>query len=233
MEYKTLKMYDNTWAVEDGGVRIFVAAGSEKALVIDTGFGDIDVIEAVRTLTDLPLELINTHADRDHVGGNGAFESFYMHPSEAAAYYADPSHGGEIIPVWDGSVIDLGGRQLEVIHVPGHTPGSITLLDKEQRCVIGGDPVQEGGRIFMFGPTRCMKVYPAGLEHLMERVEEFDSVYPSHGKLCVDKSVIPALIEGAKAVMEGRAAPFNEEMRGIPISVYDGGPSKFLCGRKE
>ncbi len=232
MEYKTVRLYDNTWAIEDGGVRIFVIRGSEKALVVDTGFGDIDVIGAVRSLTDLPLELLNTHADRDHVGGNAPFESFYMHPAEAASYYADPARGGEIRPVWEGSVIDLGDRPLEVLHVPGHTPGSVTLLDPAQRCLIGGDPIQEGGRIYMFGPARCMKIYPLGLEHVMERAADFDVVYPSHAKLCVEKSVIPKLIEGALDIMAGKAQYVDEELpgRGV-VRIYDAGVSKFLCER--
>ena len=229
---EVIRINDNSWRIDEGFVRYFLLEGKDFALMVDSGASSPDAKKIAEGLTDLPVKLINTHSDPDHISGNEAFESFWMHPADEA-YYREKGGKRELLPVKDGEVIDLGGRQLEVIHVPGHTPGSITLLDKEQRCVIGGDPVQEGGRIFMFGPTRCMKVYPAGLEHLMERGDEFDSVYPSHGKLCVDKSVIPALIEGAKAVMEGRAAPFNEEMRGIPISVYDGGPSKFLCGRKE
>ena len=43
------------------GVRIFLAAGEEKALVIDTGMTGVDIHRSAREVTDLPLMIINTH----------------------------------------------------------------------------------------------------------------------------------------------------------------------------
>ncbi len=230
MDHKIIELYQDTYAIEDGGVRIFVITGGSRALVVDTGFGDMDVMAEVRKVTDLPVELLVTHADMDHVGGNAAFERFYMHPSEAAAYYGKPGASGTMMPVWEGSVIDLGWRQLEILHIPGHTPGSITVLDKTNKALIGGDPIQEDGRIFMFGPQRNMPAYIAGLEHLMKREADFDVIYPSHAKLCVSKEIIPKLIEGAKAVLAGQVEGKAEEMHGNPITSYDIGTAVFLCG---
>ena len=78
--------------------------------------------------------------------------------------------------MFEGDIIDLGERKLEVVHVPGHTPGSITLLDREERCLIGGDPIQIDGEIYMFGLHRDMEAYVFGLEHLLERAGEFDGM---------------------------------------------------------
>ena len=124
------ELFENTWAIEDMGVRIFLLTGKERALVIDTGMTGIGVPSEVRKHTDLPFMLMNTHADRDHVAGNDRFSEFYMHPSEAAFYHNVQKGTGKIIPVFDGDEIDLGGRILEIIHLPGHTPGSITVLDR-------------------------------------------------------------------------------------------------------
>ena len=71
----------------------------------------------------------------------------------------DRREKGRVLPAFEGDIIDLGERKLEVIHVPGHTPGSITLLDREERCLIGGDPVQIDGEIYMFGLHRDMEAY--------------------------------------------------------------------------
>ncbi|MBR0130610.1 MAG: MBL fold metallo-hydrolase [Firmicutes bacterium] len=229
MDFKITRLYDDSWAVEDGGVRFFILAGSRKALVVDTGFGNVDVVAAARTVTDLPLVLLNTHADRDHVGGNAAFDWAYMHPSEGIVYHNIAGSSGKTVPVWDGEIIDLGWRQLEVVHIPGHTPGSISILDKTNRALIGGDPIQEGGRIFMFGMHRDMEAYIAGLRHLMEREAEFDVIYPSHAKLCVEKSVIPKLIDGAVSVLAGQVEGKDEDMFGNTITTYDVGVDVFLC----
>ncbi len=55
--------------------------------------------------------------------------------------------------LWEGTVIDLGFWKFEVILTPGHTPGSIMLLDREKRLLISGDTIQAGD-IYMFGPGR-------------------------------------------------------------------------------
>ena len=204
MVYQIIKLYENTWMIEDMGVRIFILAGNEKALVIDTGMTGLPICDIVRHVTDLPVVLLNTHADPDHIAGNDAFVEFYMHPSEAIIYHNIHHRKGRMLPVFDGDVIDLGGRNVQVIHVPGHTPGSITVLDGKQRCLIGGDPIQEDGDIFMFGMHRDMEAYIAGLERLWKRESEFDYIYPSHAKVKVDKDIIHKLICGAEGILAGR-----------------------------
>ena len=223
------ELYEKTWAVEDDGVRIFILAGAEKSLIIDTGRTGMPVLEAVRKVTDLPVMLLNTHADPDHIAGNDAFEEFYMHPSEAIVYHSIHHGKGRMLPVFDGDEIDLGGRTVQVLHVPGHTPGSITILDKEQRCLIGGDPIQEDGDIYMFGLHRDMEAYIAGLKRLWMREKEFDAVYPSHAKLKIRKSVIPELIQGSEKILAGKCTGTEREVHGKKILSVDVGVSRFLC----
>ena len=55
-----------SWVVDDQGVRIFILAGSEKALIVDSGMTGLNVMGLARKYTNLPLELLNTHAD--HAG---------------------------------------------------------------------------------------------------------------------------------------------------------------------
>ena len=226
---KAEKIYENTYVIDDHGVRIFILVGKEKALVVDTGFSGPDVRKLAAEVTDLPLELLNTHGDMDHVSGNAAFPEFYMHPAEACAYHHSGRSTGSIIPVYDGTVLDLGSRKVEVLHVPGHTPGSITLLDEEHRCLIGGDPIQKGGEIYMFGPYRDMEAYIIGLEHLMEKEELFDRIYPSHAELPVGKEVIPELIEAAKDILAGKVSGISKEVHGFSVTAYEAGGNWFLC----
>ncbi len=233
METPVRELYAGTWAIEDGGVRIFVLAGNDRAMVVDTGMTGLDVRAIAAGLTPLPLFLVNTHADRDHVGGNGAFDTFYMHPSEAFLYHQGPVGTGKMKPVYEGTTFDLGGRTVKAVHIPGHTPGSISLLDVDDRCLIGGDPIQENGNIFMFGQHRDMEAYILGLEHVWEMEREFDCIYPSHADMPVGKEVIPKLIAGARAILDGTAAGVPGELHGNKITIYDVGVSRFLCGRSE
>ena len=115
MQAPVTQLYENTWAIEDRGVRIFVLEGTERAMVVDTGMTGLDIRTLAGGLTPLPLFLVNTHADMDHVAGNGAFDSFYMHPAEAAVYHHGPIGIGKIIPVYEGTVFDLGNRLVKVL----------------------------------------------------------------------------------------------------------------------
>ncbi|MBQ6267274.1 MAG: MBL fold metallo-hydrolase [Clostridia bacterium] len=222
------ELFADTWVQTDRGVRIFLLAGKERALVIDTGMTGLDIRAMAAAQTDLPFELLNTHADRDHIASNAQFPSFYMHPAEAA-FYHNVQHGrGRILPVFDGDVIDLGARELEILHLPGHTPGSITVLDRRSRCLIGGDPIQADGDIYMFGPQRDFEAYIASLRRLARR-EDFDAIYPSHAAEKVSRDVIAPLIDGAGRILAGEVPGTAEERHGQRIRVCDVGVARFLC----
>lgn len=79
---ETIKINENTYRIEDGHVRFYLFIGKEKAALIDTGMYVPDAKAIAEEITDLPLILINTHADPDHISGNGAFDRFYMSAKE-------------------------------------------------------------------------------------------------------------------------------------------------------
>ncbi|MBR4392830.1 MAG: MBL fold metallo-hydrolase [Oscillospiraceae bacterium] len=227
MEYQIIQINHNTWRIEDNGVRFFLLAGEERALLVDSGRDVRNAREIAESLTDLPLSLINTHADGDHVACNGQFESFYMHPAEEPNYRRG-DRPGTILPVQEGDVLDLGGRPLEIIHIPGHTPGSIALLDIADRVLISGDPVQDG-RIFMFGPFRNMENYIRSLEHLQNWAGRFDEVWPSHASFPVSPELIGKLYDGAQDILAGKVSCSSEELYGKRILAFDLGFATFLC----
>ena len=227
MEMQIIRINENSWRIEDAGVRFFLLTGTERALLVDSGRSGQNAKEIAESLTSLPLSLLNTHADGDHVAGNAQFSSFYMHPDEEENYRRG-SRPGRILPVREGDAIELGGRQMEIIHLPGHTPGSIALLDVQNRVLISGDPIQDG-RIFQFGRFRNMENFIASLAHLQDWNGQFDEVWPSHASFPVSPSLIPLLHDGAEAVMRGEIRFCREEVFGTAIRAYDIGCATFLC----
>lgn len=223
-----IKINENTWRIEDAGVRFFLLAGEKKALLIDSGMTVHNAKEIAQELTNLPIELLNTHADIDHIGSNDEFDSFYMNPAEASNYYNTNQRTGTMIPVTDEDIVDLGGRELEIITLPGHTPGSIAVLDKKNRVLISGDPIQDGN-IFMFGVQREMHAYILSLEKLENYKDRFDTIYPSHGSFPVKPELIDALHEGAMRILAGEIEGSEAEMHGTKIKRYDVGAAGFLC----
>ena len=228
MNCEIIPINEISWRIEDRGVRCFLLTGSEKALLIDSGRELHTARDIAESLTDLPVMLLNTHADGDHTGSNEQFESFYMHPDEEA-HVRRGGRGGTIIPVREGDILDLGGRELRIIDLPGHTPGSIAVLDVGNQVLISGDPVQEHGRIFMFGAHRNMENYIRSLEHLETFTAEFDEIWPSHADIPISPALIRKLHDGALDVLDGKVAGSPVEVHGNQVIAYDLGFCTLLC----
>ncbi len=205
----------------------FLLAGTEKALLIDSGMNTPNAKQIAESITKLPIIILNTHADPDHISGNRSFNYFYMHPDEEENYRA---HGGlgAILPIKDNDVIDLGRRPLKIIFIPGHTPGSIAVLDINNRVLISGDTVQDGN-IFMFKERRNMSIYIESLKKLSMLTDSFDTIYPSHGSFPVFPELIVNLIEGAGQILDGREKGKVVDIFGAKVMLYKFPYAGFLC----
>ena len=223
-----IKMSEDTWRIEDNDVRFFLLAGKKKALLIDSGMLINNAKEIAQQLVSLPIELLNTHADRDHVGSNAEFETFYMHAAEASNYYNTQKKTGKFISIENGDIIDLGDRKLEIITIPGHTPGSVALLDISNRVLYSGDTVQDG-TIFMFGVQREFHAYIQSLEKLETMKDRFDTIYPSHGTIPVKPDLISQLHASALSILAGSVEATDVEFHGMAVKQYDVGCAAFWC----
>lgn len=231
-DYQIINIKPGEWAIEES-VRFFLFEGTEKALLVDTGATLEGVSEIVKSLTDKPVILVNTHTDIDHIHANGEFDCCYMHPAEYS-YKKVEQYGWDVRPLWEGDIIDIGGRRFEVIETPGHTSGSICLLDRENRILLGGDVVQEGGIIYMYGPGRSMRAYKQSLERLYEKYgDAFDTVYNCHEAFPCQKALIPRLIEAADSVVSGKAEGKAVDFYGSKIWDYDCGVLHYYTNRWE
>ena len=144
---QTYRWRDDFYFLDDGRVRQFLILGIRRALLIDTGFEESHVIDAVRAVTDLPVKVLMTHGDPDHTGGLKNFKSCYMREKDWHLVQADV----ELHPLEEGELFPCGDYCLEVIEIPGHTYGSVAFLDRKNRLLLSGDSVQKEGPIYLFG----------------------------------------------------------------------------------
>lgn len=221
-----VRINENTYSYEDGGVRFFLLTGKDSALLIDSGMMVRNARELASLVTSLPLRLFNTHADPDHIGSNDEFDEVMMNPAEFVNY-PKPHPSQKMIPVYDGDIIDLGERPLKAIALPGHTPGSTALLDLNSGMLFSGDPIQDG-HIFMFGTMRDISAYILSLKRLLTFSDGIKEIYPCHGTCPVKPDLIGKLIDGAERIERGEVASKIVEKFGQRIRVYDIGAAVFL-----
>lgn len=228
---EVIRINEETNRIEDEGVRFFLLTGKNKAMMIDSGMNTRYAKAITEELTSLPIELLNTHGDRDHICGNGSFDKVYMSEAEKLNYI---EAGGRtsIISVKEGDVFDLGERTLKIIDNPGHTPGSIAILDEKYRVLIGGDAIQDG-TIYMFGKYRNINLYVKSLRHIKDFLKSFDVIYPSHGSFPVYPELIDKLIEGATSIINKQANGSIIELHGRKVIKYEFPYAGFYCDINE
>lgn len=158
-DFAIQRIDDATYHVLDPGASSFyVLEGRDCAAVIDTGITEGERIRrVVRKLTKKPPVLLVTHAHPDHVYHATEFEKIYMSHRElemGPVLFEQMTAGrGDILrnstDIRTGAVIDLGGRELEVCEVPGHTPGSIVFYDRVHQQLFCGDAIGSGIGVWM------------------------------------------------------------------------------------
>ena len=167
----------------------YLILGANKGVLFDTGMGISNIRAVVEGLTNLPVSVVNSHTHNDHVGDNWRFTDVYgmdtdftranargskedaqaeIAPAEicgdlpsefnAKEYATQPFH----ITRWihDHDHLELGGRILEVIATPGHTPDSIALLDEKNGLLFTGDTFYSGP-IYLYRPETDLDAYLA------------------------------------------------------------------------
>ncbi|HPF51461.1 MAG TPA: MBL fold metallo-hydrolase [Draconibacterium sp.] len=125
---------------------LYLLEGSDKALLIDAGTKIKDLDKIVASITSKPVMLVATHVHPDHTGSAiNDFPELYINAADTVNIpQMMPDYKGELKFLSDGEIIDLGGRKVEVIFTPGHTPGSTTFIDKKAGYGFSGDSFGSG-----------------------------------------------------------------------------------------
>lgn len=216
------------YETSDHWTGMYLVVGEKRALMIDTGNGTGPLRQLAEEITSFPIDVVCTHGHGDHTGANNQFERAYVHPKDMPmllrsfqltdqlvqrrARLLKERHGIEFSdeqkqlpnylmgPVRGGDVIDLGGRTLEIIEIPGHTPGGIALLDRENRLLFTGDSAGEYTIWAHIGTT--ISQYRRSMLALKKRAAEFDMLLPAHGNAQVSPAMLDNLIACADDILQ-------------------------------
>jgi glyoxylase-like metal-dependent hydrolase (beta-lactamase superfamily II) len=123
----------------------------------------------------------------------------------------------------EGDVIDLGGRTLEVIHMPGHSPDSVCLLDRENKLFWTGDSFYPAP-IYIYSPTSNLDQFIASFAKMVRLMPHYEWVMPSHNEPKIEKHLIKECYNAAKSIKASTAGPYTEGVAsGIKVHRYDYG----------
>jgi len=217
----------------------YLVLGTTRAVLFDTGMGISNIRDVVEGLTRLPVSVLNSHTHDDHVGDNWRFTDIYGMDTEftranakgsredAQAEIASGEVCGDLPPgfipaeyvtkpfhisrwIHDHDKIDLGGRILEVIATPGHTPDSIALMDEKNGLLFTGDTFYPGP-IFLYRPETDLDAYVASVKKLASLAPRLQLLLPAHNVPVAEPVSLPRVVEAMEQVRSGelKAVPKN------------------------
>jgi glyoxylase-like metal-dependent hydrolase (beta-lactamase superfamily II) len=181
-------------------VGITVALGQRTIGLVDTGFEATirdQLFPFLREMGRSPDDVrfvVNTHRDRDHVQGNALLKE--TTPATIAIHALDADAVDPVdVTLTDGESVELGDRTFEVIHTPGHTPGSICLYHRDDHLLIVGDSLV-GDRVNLIRMDK--DTYINSLRRLLDL--EVTRLIQSHPRPPIEKAVLTA-DEPRKAIL--------------------------------
>ena len=176
----------------------YLIVGADRALLFDAGSGLRDIRPVVQSLTTLPIVFLASHFHYDHVGNGVEFSQRavvdlpYLRERATGNVLAfnemehlGPAEGFEV-PTWEvdfwiapGDTINLGGRQLLLVHTPGHSPESVSLFDATNNVLLSGDYLYPGP-LYAFTPGASMGDYLATATKLLDDLNPTTVYYGAH-----------------------------------------------------
>lgn len=193
----------------------YLLNGTERSLLLDTGLGICNIYDEVIKLTDKPVTAVATHIHWDHIGGHKFFPDFYAHEDELnwlngefpltleqiknmvvdrcdlpEGYNVDNYRffqGTPTMVLKDNDIIDIGGRSIQVLHTPGHSPGHICFFEKERGYLFTGDLVYKD-TLFAYYPSTDPKAYLKSIERVATLPVK--KVFPAHHSLDIHPEIL-------------------------------------------
>jgi len=206
---------------------LYLVEGNDKAILIDAGTKIADLDKIVASITPKPVTLVATHVHPDHTGSAiNYFPELWINPGDTVSIpmmMAD--YRGKVSFLKDGEIIDLGGRQIEVVFTPGHTPGSVTFVDTKAGYGFSGDAFGSGN-LLLFVDFSTLIASCEKMEKVIEKYQ-IKQLYPGHffGLNPETPQRIKDMITLSKDVMSGKVKgqPNPNGMMGLNLIVNDYG----------
>ena len=231
--YKVEKLGSGLWLIQavtgPQQSTVYLVEGKKKALLIDAASGQDGLSEVVKDLVgSKQVMLALTHGHGDHSGGVKFYSDVYIHPADSAFLKKFTTVKKHYIK--EGYVFNLGGQKLEVISIPGHTPGSIAFFNRKGRYMMTGDGIGSTS-VWAHLSNDPLTVFLASCNKLETYKNAIDAIYVGHHEQEVKKltpEYISDMRKAAEGVLNGTIESKPWEMRGMKAAQADYGIAKLI-----
>ena len=230
--FKVKQIYPWLYSIKELDAFCYLIIGQEKALLFDAVYGLYNLREVVEEITDKPYVVVLGHGHIDHVNAAPQFESVMIHKADINLYYEHSSpiyrenvlkargrglpddydkdgylnaKQDNLIPLEDGMSFDLGGINVDVVEMAGHTAGSIGILIREHSVLLTSDSACSHVWLYL-DESLPLRDYIAMLERVI--LLPFDTVMVGHSDEPQDKTVFQRYIDVAKNVDISKSKPY-------------------------
>jgi glyoxylase-like metal-dependent hydrolase (beta-lactamase superfamily II) len=225
--FAVVQLDEMTWAIgEPRYLRknvSYLISGSSRAILFDSGPGERDITPVIASLTRLPVTHAFSHCHNDHIGNIQRFaqvaaidlpdirdhtEGNVFRPT--VSQYAGLFARRITVTEWwrPGQTIELGARNLLVVHVPGHTPESIALYDRERGELFTGDFIYARGDLFAMSPGSSLREYLDSTQRLLLMLPPSAVILGAHaaGDPRLPREALVDLERGLRGILDGTGA---------------------------
>ncbi|KUG56174.1 MULTISPECIES: MBL fold metallo-hydrolase [Kocuria] len=165
---------------EHGSQVLIDAAADARAIAGLVGAGSTDC-----SLSGSLQMIITTHSHHDHIGALEEVKSRSEAVTACGTDDEDDIHVEMDLTLDDGDVAEFEGFDLEVIGLPGHTPGSIGLVYRDPQGpvrIFTGDALFPGGVGKTNSPEAFQQAYTSVVERIFDRFDDDTVIHPGHGE---------------------------------------------------
>jgi glyoxylase-like metal-dependent hydrolase (beta-lactamase superfamily II) len=207
----------------DHSVDAWLVAGERRALLIDALQFAEGVYPQIRELTPLPVDVLIEHGHGDHTGPamrevKDAGGKVYIHPADISLADPEDKYGKDFFsPIEDGAKLDLGGISLEVMLVPGHTPGSLAALERKRRWLFSSDTIGSGPFWVQIPHSRPLHEIRDTVRALYDDLKQYPDllIYPGHHYQSPEQLGLPYIadtLETLELILAGK-------LSGTPMEI--------------
>ncbi|MFD2759413.1 MBL fold metallo-hydrolase [Lentibacillus juripiscarius] len=179
------------------GTNCYIVSNGTDALIVDPGGDSENIIDFLADEGVTPNAILLTHAHFDHIGGVSHLRSYYgidvyLHANEQA-WLENPEWNGsslfigseiktaEAEHLLNPGSLQIGSFSFDVMHTPGHSPGSVSFLFHDEHFVISGDVLFNGGVGRTDLPGGDIQQLEQSIRESLYQLPDSYLVYPGHG----------------------------------------------------